>query len=68
MADELAKSKEETKRAQADMERLLDVMQVGQEEQNTKENTIRELQELVFEKICNAFQMFFTFRRRKLEI
>lgn len=45
MADELAKSKEETKRAQSDMERLLDVMQVGQEEQNTKENTIRELQE-----------------------
>lgn len=45
MADELAKSKEETKRAQADMEKLLNVMQVGQEEQNSKENQIRELQE-----------------------
>ena len=45
MADELAKSKEEAKRAQSDMERLLDVMQATQEEQNAKENTIRELQE-----------------------
>lgn len=45
MTEELEKSKEETKRAQSDMERLLDVMQVSQEEQNAKENTIRELQE-----------------------
>jgi hypothetical protein len=45
MADELEKSKEEARRAQSDMERLLDVMQATQEEQNAKENTIRELQE-----------------------
>lgn len=45
MAEELEKSKEETKQAQIDMERLLDVVRVSQEEQNAKENTIRELQE-----------------------
>lgn len=45
MADELTKAKEEAKRAQNDMERLLDVVQVSQEEQNTKEKQIRELQE-----------------------
>lgn len=45
MADELQKSKDETKQAQTDMEKLLEVMQVSQEEQNAKEDTIRELQE-----------------------
>lgn len=42
---ELEKSKEEASRSQTDMERLLQVVQMGQEEQNAKEKQIRELQE-----------------------
>lgn len=45
---ELEKSKEEANRSQTDMERLLQVVQMGQEEQNAKEKQIRELQECVF--------------------
>jgi len=44
---ELEKSKEEASRSQTDMERLLQVVQMGQEEQNAKEKQIRELQEYV---------------------
>lgn len=39
------KAKEEASRLQTDMERLLQVVQMGQEEQNAKEKQIRELQE-----------------------
>lgn len=42
---ELEKAKEEASRSQTDMERLLQVVQMGQEEQNAKEKQIRELQE-----------------------
>lgn len=42
---ELEKSKEEASRSQTDMERLLQVVQMGQEEQNAKEKQIRDLQE-----------------------
>lgn len=42
---ELEKTKEEASRSQTDMERLLQVVQMGQEEQNAKEKQIRELQE-----------------------
>ena len=42
---ELDKSKDEASRSQTDMERLLQVVQMGQEEQNAKEKQIRELQE-----------------------
>jgi len=44
---ELEKSKDEASRSQTDMERLLQVVQMGQEEQNAKEKQIRELQEYV---------------------
>lgn len=44
---ELDKSKDEASRSQTDMERLLQVVQMGQEEQNAKEKQIRELQECV---------------------
>lgn len=43
----MEKSKEEASRSQTDMERLLQVVQMGQEEQNAKEKQIRELQEYV---------------------
>lgn len=42
---ELEKCKDEASRSQTDMERLLQVVQMGQEEQNAKEKQIRELQE-----------------------
>lgn len=44
---ELEKAKEESSRSVAETERLLQLMQMTQEEQNTKEKQIRELQEWV---------------------
>ena len=42
---ELDKSREDAQRSQAEMERLLQLVQMSQEEQNTKEKIIRDLQE-----------------------
>jgi hypothetical protein len=41
----LEKAKEESSRSVAETERLLQLMQMTQEEQNSKEKQIRELQE-----------------------
>jgi hypothetical protein len=42
---ELEKTREDAHRSQVEMERLLQLVQMSQEEQNTKEKTIRDLQE-----------------------
>jgi hypothetical protein len=42
---ELEKTREDAQRSQVEMERLLQLVQMSQEEQNTKEKTIRDLQE-----------------------
>lgn len=42
---ELERAKEEAGRSSAETERLLQLMQMTQEEQNSKEKQIRELQE-----------------------
>lgn len=42
---ELEKSREDAKRAQTETERLLQLVQMTQEEQNNKEKQIRDLQE-----------------------
>jgi len=55
---ELEKSKDEASRSQTDMERLLQVVQMGQEEQNAKEKQIRELQEYVHETHFNFMFIF----------
>jgi len=55
---ELEKSKDEASRSQTDMERLLQVVQMGQEEQNAKEKQIRELQEYVHNTNFNFKSMF----------
>jgi len=52
---ELEKTKEEASRSQTDMERLLQVVQMGQEEQNAKEKQIRELQEYEYKFFINFY-------------
>lgn len=42
---ELEKAKEDAKHSQEEMERLLQLVQMSQEEHNTKDKTIRDLQE-----------------------
>jgi len=42
---ELEKTREDANRSQVEMERLLQLVQMSQEEQNAKEKTIRDLQE-----------------------
>lgn len=42
---QLDDSKEESKRAAAETERLLQLVQMSQEEQNSKEKTIMDLQQ-----------------------
>ena len=42
---ELEKTREDAQRSQVEMERLLQLVQMSQEEQNTKEKMIRDLQE-----------------------
>lgn len=42
---ELEKTREDANRSQVEMERLLQLVQMSQEEQNVKEKTIRDLQE-----------------------
>jgi hypothetical protein len=42
---ELEKTREDSQRSQVEMERLLQLVQMSQEEQNTKEKMIRDLQE-----------------------
>jgi hypothetical protein len=42
---ELDKTREDAQRSQVEMERLLQLVQMSQEEQNTKEKMIRDLQE-----------------------
>lgn len=42
---ELEKAKEDAQRSQVEMERLLQLVQMSQEEQNSKEKMIRDLQE-----------------------
>jgi aromatic ring hydroxylase len=44
---ELDKTREDAQRSQVEMERLLQLVQMSQEEQNTKEKMIRDLQEYV---------------------
>ena len=46
---ELEKTREDANRSQVEMERLLQLVQMSQEEQNAKEKTIRDLQEWVVE-------------------
>lgn len=50
---ELEKAKEESGRSAAETERLLQLVQMTQEEQNSKEKQIRDLQELVLSYIKN---------------
>lgn len=45
---ELEKAKEDAGRSSAETERLLQLVQMTQEEQNSKEKQIRELQEYVY--------------------
>lgn len=47
MRQQLQKSKEESQRSSAEMERLLQLVQMSQEEQNAKEKTIMDLQQYV---------------------
>lgn len=42
---ELDKAREDAKHSQEEMERLLQLVQMSQEEHNTKDKSIRELQE-----------------------
>jgi hypothetical protein len=42
---ELDKTREDAQRSQVEMERLLQLVQMSQEEQNTKDKMIRDLQE-----------------------
>lgn len=42
---ELEKTREDAQRSQVEMERLLQLVQMSQEEQNAKEKMIRDLQE-----------------------
>jgi len=53
---ELEKAKEESSRSVAETERLLQLMRMTQEEQNSKEKQIRELQEWVALNTLNAMQ------------
>lgn len=45
MAKQLEESKEEIKRGATETERLLQLVQMSQEEQNSKEKTIMDLQQ-----------------------
>lgn len=45
MRQQLQKAKEESQRSGTEMERLLQLVQMSQEEQNAKEKTIMELQQ-----------------------
>lgn len=52
-------TKEEHKKATAETERLLKLVQMSQEEQNAKEKTIMDLQQYVVEKYNNKFCFFY---------
>lgn len=57
----LNKAQEEAQRSAAEMERLLQLVQMSQEEQNAKEKTIMELQQYVLDCFCfssNTVHMF----------
>lgn len=47
LRQESQKAKEEAQRSGAEMERLLQLVQMSQEEQNAKEKTIMDLQQYV---------------------
>ncbi len=53
---QLEDAKEESKRAAAETERLLQLVQMSQEEQNAKEKTIMDLQQ--YELLLKLYQRF----------
>ena len=61
---ELEKTREDANRSQVEMERLLQLVQMSQEEQNAKEKTIRDLQEWVVEEKWHQSCFWFQKRHR----